>query len=167
MDGDGYEPDSYEPDSYDHARPGPPCDEDVWESWRRTGLTVLVLLGTRERIDPEEVTYRSASDEALAGYIRHMEAELYGSVSDMVMDALIFLRCWLRDHQGPPPPMLRRAFLVLLAVLRAIARQPGQPGRPDDPSLRVPSAPLVRARAILTAAPPSSSRASVLAGVPA
>ena len=81
----------------------------------------------------------------------------------MVMAGLMFLRQWAADHQVPPLPLLRRAFLILLAVLRAVSPEPGRPG---DAPIRGPSSPLVRAHAILTAAPPSS-RAPVPAGAPA
>ena len=98
-----------------------------------------------------------------------------------MFSALIMER-WFRDH----PPRSRRerltqrhltAALIPLALLAALIRavlcalspepvQPGYPGRADAPVLRVPSAPLVRAHAILTAAPPAS-RAPVPAGATA
>lgn len=164
-----WEPDldwDWEPDL--HGEPGeppcdgPPCGEDVWELIRKRGMALDFLLPGRAMRavpgEPGRFTYRSPAAEALAEFINGLDPDGFGTWSVMVMAGLMFLREWAADHQAPPPPLLRRAFLVLLALL-VISRRPGhlgRPGRPDDVLVRGPSAPLVRAHAILTAAPPCS-----------
>ena len=156
---------------------GPPCDEGVWELTRKRGMALDFLLpGRAMQADPGEpgrFTYRSPADKALAEFIDGLNPEEFGTWSDMVMAALMFLRQWLRDHQSlrdhPAAACLILALLALTLLLRAVLREPREPGRlgcPGDASIRGPSAPLVRAHAILTAAPPCSP-APVLAGVAA
>ena len=74
-------------------------------------------------------------------------------------------RCALLAPLVSLVPLLALLALLNLLALRAASPEP-EPGRADNAVVRVPSAPLVRAHAILTAAPPSS-RAPVLAGAPA
>jgi hypothetical protein len=152
---------------------GPPCDEDVWELiWKQDMARDFLLPGRAMQAIPGEpgrYIYRDPTAKALAEFIDRLDPDDFDSWSVMVMAGLMFLRQWAADHQVPPLPLLRRAFLVLLAVLRAVSPEPGRPGHPGHPGyapIRGPSSPLVRAHAILTAAPPSS-RAPALAGVAA
>jgi len=100
--------------------------------------------------------------------------------SAMEMLGALIMQRWCRDHPALVSKRYRRNLRGLLApldlilcallalillALRAVSPEPS-PGRPDDAILRVPAAPLVRAHAILTAAPPSSP-AQVPAGAPA
>ena len=64
-------------------------------------------------------------------------------------------RWWRSDHPRPVPwhEAMRRLARLMLLVVQTVSPDPG---RADDATVRVPSAPLVRARAILTAAPPAS-----------
>jgi hypothetical protein len=156
---------------------GPPCYEDAWAesvwaedvwTWLREHVCDWMLSGRPYELDHEagRVVYLSPADRALADFVDTVDRYESDGFA-MVMAAALFLRRWLRDHQGPPPPplLLRLARLVLLVLLRpAIARDPGRPE--DGVAVDVPSAPLVRAHSVLTAAPPYF-RAPVLAGVPA
>jgi hypothetical protein len=155
------------------------------EQWWRDAALGWLLPG-RDMMEPDldepgRFVYGNPAAEALAQFIYRLDPEEFGCWFDMAMAGALFLRQWLRDHRarGLAKPLLRQARLILrallaplillLALLRSVPPEPGQPrrsGRADDAILRFPSAPLVRAHAILTAAPPSS-RAPVPAGVPA
>lgn len=145
---------------------GPPCDEDVWAPIREHGMALdWMLSGRPYEVDHEagRVVYMSPADQALADFMDTVDRHEPDGFA-MVMAAALFLRRWLRDHQTSPLPLLWLVRLILLVLRQAIARDPGRPD--DGVVVHVPSAPLVRAHSVLTAAPPYF-RAPVLAGVPA
>jgi hypothetical protein len=154
----------WEPDPYEGWEPEPA------DLWRDQALDRL-LPGRQMSPDPEQpgkFSYSNPAAEALAGFMNGLDPEEFGEWFAMAMRGALFLHRWLVSHRVPWPAetLLRRAFLVLLAVLRAISPEPGRPDCPDDAVIRGPTTPLVRAHAILTAAPPAS-RAPVLAGAAA
>lgn len=94
--------------------------------------------------------YRNPADEVLASVLFVPRDLEFGTwYAGVILGALSWLS-WVHDHRSVLWSV-RLTFLVLLA-LRAIS---SDLGRADDAIVRVPSAPLVRARAILTAAPPA------------
>jgi len=132
---------------------------DEWYAWRSRAYTTLL---------PCRQMLPGSVDEALDEFIFSLNPDQ--ETGDWFMAAMlcaVFLRRWYADHRAPwPAEALLRLALLILAALRAASGEPGRPGPAGDAILRVPSAPLVRAHAILTAAPPSS-RAPVPAGAPA
>ena len=141
-----------------------PEPADLW-----TDQAISWLLPGRRQMspDPDEpgrFSYANPAAEALANFMYGLDQYEFGEWFAMAMRGALFLRQWAANHQVPPPLLLLRAFLILLAV--SVLAEPGRAGRCRDPVLLVPSAPLVRAHAILTAAPPYS-RAPVPAGAPA
>jgi hypothetical protein len=102
--------------------------------------------------------------EALEDFLRlyRIGPEFTSWYADAMLSGLAVvhgLRTWW------PGAALRWLACLILLALRAAHRRPG-PDLAADAVILVPSAPLVRAHAILTAAPPSS-RAQVPAGAPA
>jgi hypothetical protein len=128
---------------------------------------------------PGQLSYEQATDDVWDFMVpRHLDWDDAWSALE-ILGALIMQRRY-RDH----PPLSRHGhrlmrfllalpglllaplgFLLALLALLILLASP-EPSRPDeDAVLHLPSAPLVRAHTILTAAPPAS-RAPVLAGAP-
>jgi hypothetical protein len=130
---------------------------DEWYAWRSRAFTTLMPCRAP-----------GAADKALEDFLFALDpAQETGDWFMAAVLGAVFLRRWLADHRAPwPAEALLRLALLILAALRAVSGEPGRPGRAGNPASRGPSAPLVRAHAILTAAPPSS-RAPVPAGAPA
>jgi len=127
-----------------HVAPGPPVDEDEWHAALASLLHRLV---------------RSSPSEALADFIRLYRDMEFGNWYARAALGALALRWRIHDLRS----LLWSSRLECLNPPAVRAVSPGRPGRPDDAVVQVPAAPLVRAHAILTAAPPCS-RAPVLAG---
>lgn len=142
-----------------HVTSSPPVGEDEYRALR-------ARLYRLHRDHPE--SWRA--NEALEDVVFPLARE-FGDWYALEILNMLFVRWWLRDHPRvpwwPDEALLlefcrEHGCLILLAV-QAIPPEPGRPGRPDDAIVHVSAAPLVRAHALLTAAPPCF-RAPVLAG---
>ena len=162
----GPEAPEWEPDlDWDDREPDPYWEPEPADLWKGQAIDWL-LPGRQMSPDPDQpgrFSYANPAAEALADFMSGLDQYEFGEWFAMAMRGALFLRRWLAAHRVPWPA---ETLLLILLAVQAISPEPGSPGRPDDAIVRVPAAPLVRAHAILTAAPPCSP-APVLAGTSA
>jgi hypothetical protein len=149
-----------------HVAPDLPTSEDEYRA------LLARLYRSKRRRRRARVHGLDPAEEALEDLVLGLAiADQFGNPYEIeILGALLVSWCSHDAYPGPVPWLSRRLPLrlvrLILLALRAVPSEPVQPGSADDAVVRVPSAPLVRARSLLTAAPPAS-RAPVLAGAAA